>query len=295
MDVYLVFDLSQSMVYDTHKPNPWPAGFTGCRSSDWDPYPDVADCVAKYCNWAKDKDPLQFPQCDPLYRIKNAAYFFLSKLDARYDRVGVVSYDQFGVKQIGLYPNATDPKNFDAVRTAIGDLEAFDHQGDPPSNCPNTSPAACNKNTNIGDGIKWAHDNIASEGRLDSIWSIILMTDGRANIGRSCNGCPPNCGACNTLYVDQTEPCPTPEAWATNNAIDTWNRHETVIYTLGYGSIFKTDPDYRNLLINIAKLTDGVKRPPDTPTENFWAVQDETELRAAFQEIAQRIYARLLQ
>jgi hypothetical protein len=288
MDIYLVFDLSQSMVYDlTTKPNPWPTswpvGFPTCNSGDWDPYPgDSADCVAKYCN--------AFRKCDPLDKyIKPAANYFIDQLDSRYDRVGVVSYDQFGVKVIGL------SSNFNAVKTAIGNMNAFDHQGGSSSLCPNTSPATCNKNTNIGDGIKYAHDNIALEGRLDSIWSIVLMTDGRTNIARSCSGCPPNCGAlaCNTLYVDLSEPAPTPEAWAINNAKDTWTRHETVVYTIAYGEIFFTNPDYQDLMIEIADWTDnGVQ---NGTTENFWPVPDANGLRAALLEIAQRIYARLLQ
>jgi hypothetical protein len=96
MDVYLVFDLSQSMVYDTHQPSPFPpSDFNLCGT--WDSG-GMSDCVAQYCNWAR--------QCDPLdIHIKPAAKFFIDQLDNRFDRVGVVVYHQYGTKILGLTDN----------------------------------------------------------------------------------------------------------------------------------------------------------------------------------------------
>lgn len=277
LDVYLIFDLSESMVYDTTKPSPWPpSGFHTCSTWDSSTY---YDCIAKYCNWANKCDPLDL-------HISKAAKFFIDQLDPMFDRVGIVAYDQSGYQVLSL------SSDFTAVKAAIDGLNAFDHQGSPGSACPKTSPSACNKNTNIGDGIMVAHNNIAIEGRNDAIWSLVLMTDGRANIYRSCSGCPPNCGAipCQTLYL--CDDCSQAETWAINNAKDTWTRHETVIYTIAYGDIFFTNPSYRDLLIKIADWTDnGVL---NGSTNNFWAVPDEAGLQAAFVEIAERIYSRLL-
>jgi hypothetical protein len=274
LDVYLVLDMSESMTYDTPKP-------PSCSASD-------TDCIAKYCN--------NHRVCDPLdEHLKPAAKFFIDKLDPEFDRIGVVVYDQYGRKIIGL------TNDFNALKDAIDNLDAFDHQGT--SNCNNTSPAGkCNKNTNIGDGIMVAHTNIASEGRMDAIWSIVLETDGRTNIWRNCSGCPPNCGAlaCQTLFgcwskddcTDKPGPIYDADNWAINNAIDTWNRHETVIYTIAYGQIFFTDPANKALMIDIADWTDNGTL--DGKTNNFWAVADEAQLKVAFAEIAERIYARLL-
>jgi hypothetical protein len=277
LDVFLIFDLSQSMVYDTIKPSPWPpSGFTTCNNWDNGSY---YDCIAKYCNWGR--------KCDPLdVHIKPAAKFFIDQLDPQFDRVGVVAYDQQGIVVIPL------SSNFTAVKAAIDSMNAFDHQGSPGSACPHTSPSACNKNTNIGDGIMFAHNSIASDGRKDAIWSMVLMTDGRANIYRSCTGCPPNCGAsaCNTLYL--CNECIQADDWAINTAKDTWTRHETVIYTIAWGDIFFTNPEYRQLLIDIADWTDnGIY---NGTTDNFWAVPDEAGLRAALAQVAERIYSRLL-
>ncbi|MFZ2096255.1 MAG: pilus assembly protein TadG-related protein [Anaerolineales bacterium] len=277
IDVYLVFDLSESMTYDTYstqRPSPKPS---------WWVY--QSDEIAQWCNANRKCDPLDI-------HIKPAADFFVDQLDPEFDRVGVVSYDQQG---FNIFPLSSD---FNAVKDAINNLNAFDHQQDPPSSCPHTSPAGCNKNTNIGDGLMFAHNGIAAQGRMDAIWSIVLMTDGRANVYRSCSTCPstppptPNCGAsgCQTLHL--CNECNEAETWAINNAIATWKFHETVIYTIAYGEMFFTDPSYRDLMIDIADWTDnGVL---NGSTNDFWAVPDEAGLRTAFVEIAERIYARLL-
>jgi Putative Flp pilus-assembly TadE/G-like len=280
LDVYLVFDLSESMVYDTAKPSPWPpAGFSACSS--WDSS-GMSDCVAKYCNWANKCDPLDL-------HIKPAAKFFIDKLDARYDRVGVVAYNQQGWQVIAL------TNNFAAVKTAIDNLDAFDHQGS--SNCtitrsPSYSDNACNKQTNIGDGILWAHDKLSNEGNKDAIWSIILMTDGKANVYRqtsTCNTCPPSCGTTACQYVHLCDECTNAENWAILNAKDTWKRNETVIYTIAYGTVA---PGFEDLMIDIADWTDNGTY--EGHTANFWAAPDEAHLRTAFAEIADRIFSRLI-
>jgi len=291
MDVYLILDLSESMTYDTYDrgaPNPWPAGFPSCT------WADQSDCVAQYCNWAKGNPdgtppvPIKDANriCDPLdMKVKPAAKFFIDQLDARYDRVGVVVYDQFGTKIIGL------SNNFPAVKAAIDDLAGFAKQET--SGCPNTSPAGCNKQTNIGDGIMVAHANIATEGRIDAIWSMVLLTDGKANVYRSCSGCPPTCSAsaCSTLHL--CNECGEAGTWATDNAQDTWKRHETTIYTIAYGT---KSPGFETLMIQIADLTDNGYDDNSTTatTGNFWAAPDPASLQNAFLEIASRIYARLL-
>jgi hypothetical protein len=282
MDIYLILDLSESMTYDTyyrHAPDPWPAGFPNCN------WQYQSDCVAKYCSWARlligtppnehANDPTRI--CDTLDKyIKPAAKFFIDQLDPRYDRVGLVTYDQSGFKVIGLTNDFNGPNG---VKAKIDSLNAFDHQEGSSSLCPHTSPAGCNKQTNIGDGIMYAHNAIASEGRIDAIWSLVLLTDGKANVYRTCD-------TCTTLYL--CDQCQAAEDWATDKAWDTWHQHETVIYTIAYGT---ESPGFEDLMIEIADLTDGV----NGTTQNFWAAPNGPALQQAFLEIAQRIYARLLQ
>jgi hypothetical protein len=270
LDVYLVLDLSESMTYNTYYTQ---------RSSAPSPLPSwwqyKSDAIAQWCNAERLCDPLDI-------KIKPAAKYFIDKLDPLYDRVGLVVYDQVGTKIIGL------TNDFEALKLEIDDLNAYDHQED---------GSCCNKQTNIGDGILYAHNGIASEGSIDAIWSIVFLTDGKANVYRKCTGCPPNCGSC-TIHL--CEECDDAGYWAIKNAVDTWKRHETTIYTIAFGVDYS---DYETLMINIADCTDdgvcnctssGVCDPPRGTTDNYWPAPDENELRNAFAEIAERIYSRLL-
>ena len=66
--------------------------------------------------------------------------------------------------------------DFQAVSDALGDLDACVEWG---------------YSTNVGDGLMYAHQHLAAEGRLDAVWAIVLMTDGKANRYRPCDDCPP--------------------------------------------------------------------------------------------------------
>jgi Flp pilus assembly protein TadG len=317
-DIILVLDLSQSMVYDTPKPtsSEW-GGFTGCTRSDWDPVSGggQAICIAKWCNFTR--------KCDPLDKyIKVAANNFVDQFDDRYDRIGLVTYNITATQIIPL------SSNFSAVKTAINNVDAFEDQNQLYSWCPiwkgggsDNNKHVCYKNTNIGDAIMYAHNSIAAAppagGRIDSIWSIVLLTDGKANIYRTCSSaqCPYVCGAngnCQPNFSTNTYACaectppsgqtlppknfPTASAygWAVDNAIDTWKRNETSIYTIAYGD---TWPDYKDLMIEVADWTDDGYHNDSTTAStngNFWGALNVNELNTAFVQIASRIYARLL-
>ncbi|MBN1138999.1 MAG: VWA domain-containing protein [Anaerolineae bacterium] len=280
LDVYLVLDLSESMVYDTPKPACWPsccpAECPKCGSSNsWQ------ECQAYYCNRQRNCDPLDV-------HIKDSAQFFIDQLDSRYDRVGVIRYDRWG-----WYPgDGTPPQsmaltdNFAAVKARIGSLDAFEPYA-----------VLC---TNIGDGLLVANHYMSLPpppddvgGRTDSIWAIVLLTDGRANMYRNCPGCPDDCGSCSLQECTPwTGQCANADTWAKKNAWSSWNNHKIVVYTIAYGDIFFDYPQYRQLMIDIADITDNGELDGDT--ENFWAVPDEAGLRQALAEIAERIYTRLV-
>lgn len=301
LDVYLVLDLSHSMIYDTPKPWWWDIDHkrkatcpqTGCSESECnkDDNESWRRCGAHYCNY---EGMLELPghpaehksrNCDPLdVHIKNAAKFFVDQLDDRYDRIGVVTYDTEG-SQVSALTN-----DFDAIKNAIDSLDAYPEYGD-----------LC---TNIGDGLMYANHFMSlpppsqegEGGRLDSIWAVILLTDGRANRYRDCSGCPPDCEempACQAQdCIPWTGYCTQANDWALDNAWVSWENHKIVVYTIAYGSIFFQHPEYRQLMIDIADITDNGEM--DNETLNFWAVPDEAGLREALAEIAERIYTRLL-
>jgi len=279
LDVYLVLDLSMSMMYDTPKPWWWNDDAerstrcppTGC------PYCDSAHnswsyCRAYYCNYYRICDPLDV-------HIKPAAKYFVDQLDPTYDRVGLVTYAYEGSRVITL------TNDFDAIRTAIDNLDAYEIMG-------------CS--TNIGDGIMYGNHYMglpappAGEGgRTDSVWSMVLLTDGRANLYRDCANCPPNCDAMPACAIhDDTHAGPHATEWARKNAWFSWNNLKIVIYTIAYGDIFFSHPEYQDLMVEIADITDNGEI--DGQTENFWVVPDEAGLKQALAEIAERIYTRLL-
>jgi len=259
LDIYLILDLSLSMVYDTNRPYGWPnQAVDGC--TNW----GNKTCVAKYCNHNRNCNPLDT-------KIKPAAKFFVDQLSSTYDRIGLVGYDLEGSHVLSL------EYDFNVIKTAIDNMDAYEDDG---------------RSTNIGDGILFAHQKIVTEGRMDGIWSMVLLTDGRANVYRLCPGCPMNCGAPACAVQEGNHGDFNSTNWAMKNAISTWDLHETVIYTIAYGDIFTANPAYRQLMIDIADRTDnGVM---DGTTENFWAAPNEFALQAAFKEIAERIYTRLL-
>jgi hypothetical protein len=297
VDLYLVLDLSHSMVYDT--PRPWWWNYdeerfvrcplTGCpeaycqlsANDSW------TQCIAYYCNDSRTCNPLD-------EHIKDSAAFFVSQFDARYDRVGVIGYDVEGSLAITL----TD--DFDLVGdTILPNIDAYLHPVQQPPGLPSNPEHLC---TNIGDGLMYANHFMSLDppqeggegGRVDSVWAVVLLTDGQANRYRDCAGCPPECATCPSVYCDPwTGNCPMANEWATDNAWVSWNNHKIVVYTIGYGSNFLGNPYARQLMINIADITDN--GTIDGQTENFWAVPDEDGLREALREIADRIYTRLLQ
>jgi|GEM_PF-3096396 len=308
VDVYLVLDSSESMVYDTPRPSWWNTDSTrryvcpqtscpidNCYMSDNDSW---AYCQAYHCDY---DGYLQLPSGDRFYKAKNcdpydvhiktAAKFFIDQFDSRYDRVGVIRYDQWG-----WYPgDGTPPQSmaltsdFAALKARIDSLDVFEPYA-----------VMC---TNIGDGLLVGNHFLSLPpppsdvgGRTDSVWAMVLLTDGRANIYRQCASCPDDCdGAdCYLRGIDPacSPPCPRAEVWARANAWSSWTNHKIVVYTIAYGDMFFDYPQYRQLMIDIADITDnGVL---DGHTDNFWVVPDEAGLRQALEEISERIYTRLI-
>jgi hypothetical protein len=281
LDVYLVLDLSLSMTYDTPRPWWWNSDWrrdlfcppTGCPYCGYSDNSSWSYCQAYYCNFYRNCDPLD-------EQIKPAAQFFVDQLDPQYDRIGIISYDVEGSRVITL----TD--DFDAVRNAIDGLDAYREQ---------------EASTNIGDGLMYANHYISlpppSEGgdggRIDSVWSVILLTDGRANRYRKCKGCPPDCDAMPQCKIKTDSHAGSRATqWVVDNAWYSWDANRIAVYTIAYGRIFFDHPEYRDLMILVADITDN--GTVDGDTLNFWVVPDEAGLRLALEEIAERIYTRLV-
>lgn len=106
----------------------------------------------------------------PMKDIKTAANNFVDtivSLDSSYvDRIGLVSFDQTGKKQLGLTAQTASP-GFVTVKDKITNLKLFSGIG---------------WNTNYEAGLKLAVDELEQNGRKNAHKIIIFMTDGIPNL-----------------------------------------------------------------------------------------------------------------
>jgi hypothetical protein len=141
-------------------------------------------------------DPMRRPDtcnpvrnCHPFEEVRAAAIGFTNFLYPPYDQIAVVNFDRWS--------NLRQPLTNDraAAIAAIQGLEVYDvpwiydpflcptwTRPDPPPNGPHAhDPSECTS-TNIGGGLLAGANEFASPAaRQDSIWVMILLTDGAAN------------------------------------------------------------------------------------------------------------------
>jgi hypothetical protein len=200
LDVILVLDTSESMTFGEPKDNAAAHGGVDMR----DP---------QNCNAADPGGSDGYPgDCHPFQEVKSAAVDFVNHLYFPYDRVGVVTFDRWADflndpdNVLNLTNNKTNIINF--IKTS---------QVTPwMANCPMSAPSLANRatagpcasyskgyyemscdlflstnphdpttcgTTNIGAGMEFANAMFARPGilRQNSLWVVILLTDGAAN------------------------------------------------------------------------------------------------------------------
>jgi len=187
MDVVLVIDTSDSMARDT--------GIEG--QADNDPF---------VCNPNS---------CEPFDDVKSAAAYFASQLVYPYDRVAIVGFDREAYTVLNFSNDLT------TIANAIGGMEVYDPRDpatpgwtgncdDMPAgwtgpcrryvsgtyqgmDCPHFfatgNPTDCTT-TNIGEGVYDTGNLLASDGRREAHWVVVLLTDGAANSSLEGRFCP---------------------------------------------------------------------------------------------------------
>ena len=208
VDVVLVIDRSESMTYasDTGQ-------LTGGKQLR-DP---------SVCNAGTGTPPPGDPvpnvgNCEPFNTVKNAAMSFVDQLYFPYDRVAVVSFAKDSevnldfssnqatimntLKQLTVYEGETtvsDPTGANAIYPDGNPSRCYggDCMQDPSSaiyyglGCPQAdiptdpnfpNPAPCTT-TNIGGGLLDAGNEFGNFSRQQSLWVVVLLTDGVANAG----------------------------------------------------------------------------------------------------------------
>jgi hypothetical protein len=177
LDLVLVFDTSESMGSDT-------PGY----SINFDP---------SACNTANN--------CQPLRKAKDAAKTMVDKLFHLYDRVAIVTYNSSATiidpdlsSAVVLEANHNDVKTaidaiqlnddpdatyYDSFGTLVsGDMNPMDINGDGtyvggvPVGFDDAFVTTC-----TGCGMRVAGNILSSQGRVDSVWVIVILTDGGTN------------------------------------------------------------------------------------------------------------------
>jgi len=91
-----------------------------------------------------------------IYYAKEAAKAFVDQLNMAYARIGLVSFSTEATLDIQLTNNSTE------IKSAIDAIEASGY-------------------TNIGDSINKSIGEFLTNGRDDSVWAMILLSDGKTN------------------------------------------------------------------------------------------------------------------
>jgi hypothetical protein len=214
IDLVLVIDTSESMGSKTLLPigmtcTDGRSGGMLAYNADFDPnewntsWGSVPDSCSGGpgggCNASND--------CYPLRQAKDAAKTMIDKLFDGYDRVAVVSYDFSATihdpdlaTATVLESNHTDVKNaIDAIKLhddldqddviaaggsiGAGDLNPLDINGD--GSYPGGIPTGFGDavvSTCTGCGMRVAGNILSAQGRVDSVWVMVLLSDGSTNV-----------------------------------------------------------------------------------------------------------------
>ena len=174
LDVVIVIDTSESMASET----------VGYDPADYDP---------TACNAANS--------CQPLRKAKDAAIAMIDKFFDGYDRIAIVTYDvRATIHDPDLSSSVVLEADHTAVISTINAIQLFDGPsnadilayGNPmvgevnPMDVDGDGNYFENKDmlgsTCTGCGMRIAGDILKAQGRVDSVWIIVFLSDGTTNV-----------------------------------------------------------------------------------------------------------------
>jgi len=267
--------------------------------------------------------------CQPFEGVRAAAMGFIDNLYFPYDRAAIVTFD----RGVHINQNLTDDR--DVALNALANITVYPRPGNPPCDYApivdplnplfpgQPDPSGCTT-TNIGGGLLGGATVLSDPNfmRRDSLWVVVLLTDGAANHTLPMPGfpngyCPSNTWIqddCN-LAIPEGDPfrnlCPIcrdidgivtrhdrdtdpdnydAEDYARDQAdeLAELSDRDMIFFTIGLGQqVTNTTygkPDAgEELLLYIADLADG----------NYYSSATAADLGEIFSDIAQRIFTRI--
>lgn len=185
LDVVIVIDTSESMASETDIVAPF------SPTPGWEDY--NPDYDPTNCNSSNS--------CQPLRKAKDAANAMIDKFFDGYDRIAVVTYDvQATVHDPDLSSSEVLEADHTAVKAAINAIQLFDGPspadilafGDPRDGDVNPMDVDGDGiyfegkdilgSTCTGCGMRVAGDILKAQGRVDSVWIIVFLSDGTTNV-----------------------------------------------------------------------------------------------------------------
>jgi hypothetical protein len=121
-----------------------------------------------------------FPgECHPFEEVKSSAVNFVNRLYYPYDRVSIVTFDILPSLVVPITNSLTLAQVTDAIRTIP--VSNARQPGNPAQCTYPPDPGGCT-NTSIGGGLLQAGNEFGRHPvRQESVWVVILLTDGAAN------------------------------------------------------------------------------------------------------------------
>lgn len=188
LDLVLVIDTSPSMAYDLCSDtidNDGDGTPDDCKINDNQVDP-ISESDPATCNGVPDPlDLTDDNRCQPFSDVREAARFLINRMYFPYDRLSIVTFSFTGNTVLTLQ----DGDNWTDATAALNSLEV-DREPNVDMDCPDyrdpgiKNPAGC-PSTNTAGGIRNANQELASNGRQEAVWIMILLSDGAANAART--------------------------------------------------------------------------------------------------------------
>ena len=212
VDLVLVIDTSPSMSYDLCSDGiNNDEGLFNPKTGEGPELPDEIDDCAVFngetgSNKMSESDvqtctdaTVRENQCEPFETVREDAKDLVGRMYFPYDRVSVVGFGSIANVELNLTDCQFDPPDAIAQENCVlNAIDAMDVELEPirppevGTTCPGwpPDPSGCTS-TNTGEGLREAGNQFGNFGREQSVWVVVLLSDGVVNAGLNTAVAPP--------------------------------------------------------------------------------------------------------